>query len=141
MRRNIKLFEEFSDIPNLGIFYSRINTSKLSKNNDDTYDYDGSLNFSSMGLKSLTEIPIKFKIVNGNFDSDPNPFKKTDGTVKSISKMSYETQMKQLNFLGKVDIKAYDIFLEILEELGVNVSLRKELSNISKTSGLDDIGF
>jgi hypothetical protein len=78
--------------------------------------------------------------VNGNFDSGRNPFRKTKNVIESISKMSYETQIKQLNFLGKIDIKAYDIFLEILEELGVNVSLRKELAALSK-SGLDDIGF
>jgi hypothetical protein len=208
----------------LGRFLHKIEVSKLSKNLDGTYDYDGDLNFTSMKFKSFFEIPIRFRNVNGsfdcaynqleslegapekihgkfncnfnqlvnlegapniiqgsfycndnrlvnlkgapkevhgnfscynnnllsdkhlskvngNFDSDPNPFKKTENVIESISKMSYETQIRQLNFLGKVDIKAYDIFLEILEELGVNVSLRKELSSISKASGLDDIGF
>jgi hypothetical protein len=288
MKRNIKLFEEFiNQIPKVGRFHGRIDKSKLSRNSDGTYDYDGHLNFSNMRLKSLNEIPIRFKNVNGNFDcndnylvslegapetvkgdfhchynnlvslegaprevqgdfdcgnnqleslegtpntinghlwcgynkleslkgapeeiqggfhchnnqlqslegaprevqgdficynnklvtlegapsiikvdfwcyrnnlisdkhlskvngnfdSYPNPLGKTKGVIESISKMSNETQMKQLNFLGKVDIKAYDIFLEILEELGVDVSVRKELANISKSSGLDDIGF
>jgi hypothetical protein len=233
------------EIPNLESFSKRIDISKLSKNDDGTYDYNGDLDFSKMKLKSLTEIPIKFKNINGTFDcsrnqlvslevapkevhgyfncsvnqlvtlegapeiiqgsfycynnqlvtleggpievkgtfnchfnqlvslegvpdtiqgnflcyqnnlisdkhlskvygifdSDPNPFKKTKEHVKIISEMSYDIRMKQLNFLGNVDIKGYNIFLEILEELGVNVSLRKELSNISKSSGLDDIGF
>jgi hypothetical protein len=79
--------------------------------------------------------------VYGIFDSNQNPFKKTENTIESISKMSNKTQIKQLNFLGKLDKKSYDIFLEILVELGVDVSLRKELLNIFKASGLDDLGF
>jgi hypothetical protein len=224
MARAIKLFEDFEKIPSIRRFHETICIFKLSRNDDGTYDYDGDLDFERMGLKSLTEIPLKIKnvngrfncsynelvslegapeIVQGNFDCysnklvslegapdtikgnfdcysnklvslegapdtiqgdfrcsdnnllsdkhlskvngkvycDKNLFKKTEKVIESISKMSYDTQMKQLNFLGKMDITAYDIFLEILEELGVDVSVRKELSNISKASGLDDIGF
>jgi len=64
----IKTYENynFEDL-DLGKFSSVIDKSKLTLNSDGTYDYDGDLNFYFMGLKSLEEIPIKFRKVNGSF--------------------------------------------------------------------------
>jgi len=61
------MFDEYSDIQDLdlGRFKDIIDRALLSRNFDGTYDYNGDLDFSNMELQSLTEIPIKFKKVNG----------------------------------------------------------------------------
>lgn len=53
--------------PELGRFRDRIDKYLLVPNSDGTYDYNGTLDFSNMKLTSLSEIPIKFRTVNGSF--------------------------------------------------------------------------
>jgi hypothetical protein len=65
MKRKIKNLD-------LGRFGDLIDKSLLIPNLDGTYDYDGSLNFDSMGLMSLTEIPIRFRKVSGYFSCQWN---------------------------------------------------------------------
>jgi hypothetical protein len=62
----IKINKIFDDL-DLGMFKYRIDKSLLTLNSDRTYDYKGDLDFFELSLKSLTEIPIKFRKVKGNF--------------------------------------------------------------------------
>jgi hypothetical protein len=79
--RIIKTYESFNlkDLDylrglDLGRFggRDRIDKSKIIPNSDGTYDYDDDLRFHYMNLNSLTEIPIIFRNVNGNFICDSN---------------------------------------------------------------------
>jgi hypothetical protein len=56
----------------LGRFEDRIAKSQLDPNSDGTFNYKGDLNFSFMDLLSLTEIPIKFRVVRGGYDCSFN---------------------------------------------------------------------
>lgn len=49
-----------------------INRNLLIPNDDGTFDYDGSLSFSQMGLFYLTQMPIKLRTVHGSFYCNGN---------------------------------------------------------------------
>lgn len=89
---NVQKFDKWEKIENLdlGRFSERIDKSKLIPNYDDTYNYDGDLDFHNMGLKSLLEIPIKFQKVYGDYDCSNN-------SLISLEDLSF------LEIYGKLD--------------------------------------
>jgi hypothetical protein len=241
----IKTYESYNNIKDLdlGRFDDRIDKSLLILNDDGTYDYNGDLNFTYMDLKSLTEIPIKFRKVSGYFWCDnnelislegsplevggnltcaknqlmslegspsavggyfdcsvnnlislegaplevrgyfmcnnnylislqhaplevggkfgcitnnllskaclsvlknisffeDNPFSISNEVIQTVSKMTYDQQMSELNFFGKYDKEAYKMLLKILEDLDViGIKHRKDmLDNIKDNKNLN----
>jgi hypothetical protein len=179
MKKNIKDLD-------LGRFSHCIDKSKLTLNPDGTYDYNGHLYFKYMGLKSLDEIPIRFRKVSGDFSCsanqlislqgapsvvgedfdcssnqlislqyapsyvgidfryffndflsrehssviggkfdgmgmfllDPNLYV-SDKVIETVKQMTYEQQMKELDFFKKHDQKAFKMMKQVLDNLEI----------------------
>ena len=81
----IKTYESYNlnDL-DLGRFSEKIDKRFLTQNSDGTYDYNSFLNFNYMDLKSLTEIPIKFRKVDGNFDCFSNQLTSLEGAPLEV---------------------------------------------------------
>jgi hypothetical protein len=77
------MIKEIKDL-DLGRFSENIDKSKIILNSDGTYDYDGNLVFEKMNLKSLKEIPIKFRKVNGSFDCSNNDITSLQGVPLEV---------------------------------------------------------
>jgi len=86
--RIIKTYESYNlDDLDLGRFSKIIDKKRyLKQNTDGTYDYGYDLDFSYMGLKSLTEIPIKFRKVYGIFDCSHNQLLSLEGAPSKVNK-------------------------------------------------------
>jgi hypothetical protein len=61
-----------------------IDMSKATKNSDGTYDYNGDLNFSNQNLKSLKDIGIQFRNVDGDFWCSYNQLTSLEFAPKSV---------------------------------------------------------
>jgi hypothetical protein len=96
--RIIKTYESYNlDDLDLGRFSKIIDKKRyLKQNTDGTYDYGYDLDFSYMGLKSLTEIPIKFKNVYGDFRCDQNQLKNLEGAPENIHDGMFWCNMNDL---------------------------------------------
>jgi hypothetical protein len=82
----IKTYESYNlDDLDLGRFGYRIKKSLLNLNSDGTYDYDGDLDFSVLNIKSLDEIPIRFRNVYGSFSCAYNNLKNLIGSPKEVN--------------------------------------------------------
>lgn len=70
--------------------------------------------------------------INGDFSCSDNPFKITDKVIDSIGDMTIEQIIPQLDFFGKHDKNAYEMMLEILDDLGIGEEIkhRKEFKGI-----------
>jgi hypothetical protein len=95
----MKVHNNLEDL-DLGRFSEKIHKLWLTLNDDGTYDYDGSLNLESMQLKSLKEIPIRFRRVNGFFSCSNNKLTSLEGAPLEISEHfnCYENQLISLQY-------------------------------------------
>jgi hypothetical protein len=74
----LKLFESFKDIDSICKKYNIIN---YTINEDGTIDVNGDVNLS---YKGLTELPLEFRNVTGNFSCHSNLLTSLEGCPKSV---------------------------------------------------------
>lgn len=93
----------------LGRFKDCIDKSRLIPNSDGSYDYDGNLDFDKMDLKSLEEIPIRFRKVKSYFICRSNQLTNLKGSPKIVGGGFYCSR-NQLISLQYAPLEIEDIF-------------------------------
>ena len=86
-KRLIEGFDPERDLPAPPIkdlIVRRIDKSELKDNGDGTFDYDGDLDFRNLNLKSLFEIPYKFRYVSGYFYCSFNELTSLKGAPEKV---------------------------------------------------------
>jgi hypothetical protein len=95
--RTVKLtVEDFSE----KLEKYNIDKSKIIPNSDGTFDYDGDLDFYSMGLKSLDEITVRFRNVNGDFECSYNRLISLQGAPFTVGGSFYCSSNQLTNLEG-----------------------------------------
>ena len=64
----------------------KFDKSLLIDNGDGTYDYNGDLNLSGMGLTSLSDLPYKLRRVRGNFYCYNNKLTTLEGAPREVGR-------------------------------------------------------
>jgi len=89
----IKTYESYNNLKDLDLgsfsFSGKIKKSKIIQNSDGTFDYDGDLDFDKINLKSLTEIPIRFRKVSGGFYCSSNQLTNLEGAPLEVGEGFY----------------------------------------------------
>ena len=62
----------------------RIDKSKLIRNSDGTYDYNGDINLLSLKLESLLDFKFRFRKISGDFYCSNNKLTSLEGAPQEI---------------------------------------------------------